>query len=63
MRLDEASVAADGDEIHLKLSECITDLAYDVRVAPDIETLKMDGFCRLSFKATKRFAKVFVHMK
>ena len=62
VRLDEAS-ALDDDGDHMRLSECISDLAYDVRVSPNIETLKMGGQCKLSFKAVKRFAKFFVHMK
>ena len=43
VRLDDDNVS--NEQPGLKLSQCITDLAYFVQVAPSLETLKMPSEC------------------
>ena len=61
VRLDEASCVSDGPK--LTLSEAIEDLNYDLRIDPNLETLKFTGVCKVQFKAKKNFRYMFVHMK
>ena len=62
VRLDEASCAADGGD-KIALSEAIDHLRYEVSIDPDLENLKFNGQCKLSFTAKKTFKHIFIHMK
>ena len=60
VRLDDLSCS---NKTNKKLSQCIKNLKYEVEIDPNLETLQLQGVCKLSFKVVDQFEYLFVHMK